>query len=144
MSLGNRIRGLRSKKNLTQLEVARQLNMGRSNFGHIENDRVIPSSHDLDKIADILDSTSDYLLGRTNEPETQFLSSAVLTPKDKRDIAKDLEEMLAALESNVALAFNGEPMDDETKRLFHISLENSMRLAKEMAKQKFTPNKYRK
>jgi transcriptional regulator with XRE-family HTH domain len=143
MSLGNRIRGLRSKKNLTQLEVARQLNMGRSNFGHIENDRVIPNSNDLDKIANILDSTSDYLLGRTNDSQTPYLNEVTLTPKDNRDIAKDLEELLAALESNVALAFNGEPMDDETKRLFHISLENSMRLAKEMAKQKFTPNKYR-
>ena len=68
MSLGNRIRGLRSKKNLTQIEIAQQLNMGRSNFGHIENDRVIPNSNDLDKIANILDSTSDYLLGRTTEP----------------------------------------------------------------------------
>lgn len=51
--------------------------------------------------------------------------------------------MLADLESNEALAFNGEPMDEETKRLFAISLENSLRLARELSKQKFTPNKYR-
>ncbi|WP_438498541.1 helix-turn-helix domain-containing protein [Paenibacillus sp. IHBB 3054] len=66
-----------------------------------------------------------------------------LTNKDEKDIGKDLERMLADLESNEALAFNGEPMDEETKRLFAISLENSLRLARELSKKKFTPNKYR-
>jgi transcriptional regulator with XRE-family HTH domain len=66
-----------------------------------------------------------------------------LTPKDERDIAKDLEKILSNLESDNALAFNGEPMDDETKELMRISLENSMRLAKQIAKKKFTPKKYR-
>lgn len=66
-----------------------------------------------------------------------------LTEKDEKDIAKDLERILADLESNEALAFHGEPMDEETKRLFAISLENSLRLAKEMAKQKYTPKKFR-
>lgn len=44
-----------------------------------------------------------------------------------------------------ALAFSkdSEPMSEETKRLLIISLENSLRLGKEMAKKKFTPKKFR-
>lgn len=66
-----------------------------------------------------------------------------LSPKEERDIAKDLEKMLGSLESNEALAFDGEPLDDETKELIRISLENSMRLAKQLVKKKFTPEKYK-
>jgi len=66
-----------------------------------------------------------------------------LAPKEERDIARDLEKMLSSLESNEALAFDGEPLDDETKELMRISLENSMRLAKQLAKKKFTPEKYK-
>jgi transcriptional regulator with XRE-family HTH domain len=65
MSLGSRIKGLRSKAKLTQKDIADKLNMGSSNFGHIENDRVTPTSIDLEKIADIFNTTTDYLLGRS-------------------------------------------------------------------------------
>lgn len=67
-----------------------------------------------------------------------------LTSKEERDIAIDLERMLSDLESNQALAFHGETLDEESKELLRISLENSLRLAKQMAKQKFTPKKHRK
>ena len=40
--------------------------------------------------------------------------------------------------------FDGEPIDEHTKEMIRISLENSMRMAKQLAKQKFTPNKYKK
>ncbi len=39
--------------------------------------------------------------------------------------------------------FDGEVMDDNTRELLKASLENSMRIAKINAKQKFTPKKYR-
>lgn len=71
------------------------------------------------------------------EPKTD----SSLSSKEERDIAVDLERMIGELESNEAMAFHGEPMDEETKELMRISLENSLRLAKQMAKQKFNPNK---
>ncbi|MNI76838.1 hypothetical protein D3C73_1330920 [compost metagenome] len=74
-------------------------------------------------------------LGRTNERKNTYYS---LNDKDERDIAKEVEQMLADLDSGKAHAFNEEPMDEETKRLFAISLENSLRLAREMAKNKYT------
>lgn len=145
MSLGERIRGRRKQLGLTQLEIAQQLNMGRSNFGHIENGRVIPSSTDLDKLADILKTTPDYLLGKADNPVVDTQENPyVLTTKEEKDIAKKLQSMMDELESDTPLAFLGEPMDEEDRELLRISLENSLRISKQMAKKKFTPTKYRK
>nr|DAM55406.1 MAG TPA: hypothetical protein [Bacteriophage sp.] len=67
-----------------------------------------------------------------------------LTSKDERDISKKLEEALSQLESSQeGLMFQGEPLDDATKELIAISLRNSLEMGKKLAKQKFTPKKYK-
>jgi len=94
--------------------------------------KAIPSGDRLAKVADYFNVTTDYLLGRE------------LSEKDNKDISKDLNAALDRLEnSQEGLMFDGEPIDDETRELLRISLENSMRLAKQIAK-KYTPNKYKK
>ncbi|MEK5182159.1 helix-turn-helix transcriptional regulator [Paenibacillus odorifer] len=146
MSLGNRIRSRRKQLGLTQVEIAEQLKMGRSNFGHIENERVVPSSSDLNMIADILKTSPDYLLGKTDELSThQSNSYYALTSKDEKDIAEELEKMMARLDSDSAISYHGEPleMDDNDRELLRLSFENSLRVAKQIAKKKFTPKKYR-
>lgn len=70
-------------------------------------------------------------------------SATMLNRKDEKDISRRLEGTLADLDSNEALMFSGEPLDDETRELLKASLENSIRIAKINAKQKFTPKKYR-
>ncbi|MDH5161477.1 helix-turn-helix domain-containing protein [Heyndrickxia oleronia] len=71
-----------------------------------------------------------------------------LNAKDERDIQKELQKMIDGLSNKSGYAaFNGETledMDEEDKELLIASLENSLRLAKRLAKQKYTPNKYRK
>jgi transcriptional regulator with XRE-family HTH domain len=68
-----------------------------------------------------------------------------LNKRDERDIAIDLLRIMNNLESNEALAYNGEELeiDEEGKELLRNALEQSMRIAKQMAKKKFTPNKYK-
>jgi|GEM_PF-6191384 len=78
------------------------------------------------------------------ELERKLKPKTVLTSKEERDIVKDLERIMADLESNQALAFHGEPIDEEEMELLRSSLEQSLRLAKMMAKKKFTPKKHRK
>lgn len=70
-------------------------------------------------------------------------SATMLSRKDEKDISKRLEGTIADLDSNEALMFLGEPLDEETRELLKISLENSIRIGKINAKQKFTPKKYR-
>ncbi|WP_416729243.1 helix-turn-helix domain-containing protein [Fictibacillus sp. JL2B1089] len=70
-----------------------------------------------------------------------------LTAKDEKDIQKELQKMIEGLESNSGYAaFDGqsfEDLDEEDRDLLKNSLEQSLRLAKKLAKQKFTPKKYR-
>lgn len=66
-----------------------------------------------------------------------------LNTKDERDIAKKLESILGELDSNTGLAFDGEPMDDTTRELVKAQIESNLKFAKQMAKKKFTPKKYR-
>lgn len=69
-------------------------------------------------------------------------SKKTLTPREENDITKGLERMLANLDSDNGIAYlGGEPMDEEARELMKISLENSMRMAKQLAKKKFTQRK---
>lgn len=108
MSLGQRIRKLRMKKGMTQYDIAQILGMGRSNFGHIENNRVIPSSDDIDKIADILGTTTDYLLGREDSVDSNDETPYWMTSKNAPDIKRMLNEENEVL-------FDGVPMTAEDK-----------------------------
>lgn len=68
-----------------------------------------------------------------------------LSKKAERDIQKSLSETLGMLQkSQDGLMFDGEPLDDLTRELLAQSLENSMRMAKKIAQEKYTPKKYKK
>ena len=96
-----------------------------------------PSGQIAEKLCNYFGVTMGELYGEKETP--------VLTAKDERDIAKKLDEMLGQLgSSDGALMFDGEPLDDETRELLRASLKNQLEMTKRMAKQKYTPKKYRK
>jgi len=146
MIFGQRLRKLRENNKITQKALSKTLNVSESAIGMYERGEREPNLETINKIANFFNVPTDYLLGRTSDPSPPKDKKPYynLTEQDERDIAKDLEKMMSDLETNEAMAFYGEPMDEETRQLVRISLENSMRLAKEMAKKKFTPKKYRK
>lgn len=137
MEIGSRIKKFRKLAGLTQAQLAEKANMSRSYIADIERDRYNPSIETLQTISAALNVEVTKLL---EDSETPYY---YLNSKDERDIARDLEKMMNDLETKEAIAFYGEPLDDEDKELLRISLENSLRLAKEMAKKKFTPKKFR-
>lgn len=146
------IKNMRESKKMSLEELATRVGIAKSTLSRYENEQRDFPINDIGLYANALDTSVENLLGlgvsNAQKNDSIVADSKMpyytLNDKDERDIALDLERMLADLESDTALAFNGEPMDEETKRLFAISLENSMRLAKEMAKKKFTPKKFRK
>lgn len=95
---------------------------------------------------DRIEQMANYFgIEKSDLVEDREKNSISLTPRNEKDIAKRLEETLEDLEaSQNSLMFSGEPLDDETRELLKASLENSIRIAKITAKQKFTPKKYRK
>ena len=94
--------------------------------------------------ADILQKLSSYFNVSINYLVTGYTDSGTISlhARDEKDIAKRLENTLAALDAQEGLMFSGEPLDDNTRELLKASLESSIKIAKINAK-KFTPKKYR-
>lgn len=139
MSLVKRIKGLCDEKKVTFAEVERQIGISNGQIRRWDN--VSPKSETLQKVADYFDVSTDYLLGRT-----EVKRSIELTEKDEKDIQKELQNIINGLEGNSYAAFDGQILDDmeeEDKELLIASLENTLRIAKKIAKQKYTPKKYR-
>lgn len=141
-SLGNKIKYLREKQNITQKEFAQKIGVSNVVLSRYETDERKPDYDTLQRIAEYFEVSIDYLLGRTNNSAST--SKAIeLLDKDEKDIAKRLEAIMNELDSNSALAFDGEPMNEVTRELVKAQIESNLRTAKEMAKKKFTPKKYR-
>lgn len=131
-----RIKTLREEKGITQDELAAKLGYtSRSSIAKIESGKTDISQSKVKEIAEILNTTTSYLMdGNEN----------ILNQKDEKDIAKKMDNLIEQIDTQDALMFDGEPLDEESKELLKISLENSLRMAKVIAKQKYTPKKYRK
>lgn len=63
-----RLQKARKQKGLTQKEVAAYLQMTERSYQHYEGNRRRPDYETLVTLADLFDVTTDYLLGRTDEP----------------------------------------------------------------------------
>lgn len=136
-----KLKELRETRGISQSAFAREINVAQNTVSNWERGTREPDNETLAKIADYFGVTTDYLLGREHN-ENKKNNLPPLNQKDEKDISVALDKILNNLESDEALSFYGEPLDEETKELVKISLENSMRLAKQVAKKKFTPKKY--
>lgn len=67
-----------------------------------------------------------------------------LTPKDERDVARDLEAIMAELEQGGDMMFDGDPMTDEARDSIMAAMKLGLQAAKTKNKERFTPKKYRK
>lgn len=63
-----RLAQLRKKKNLTQEGLASKVNTTKGTISNYENGHSTPPNESLVAIADVLATTTDYLLGRTDDP----------------------------------------------------------------------------
>lgn len=67
-----------------------------------------------------------------------------LTEKDERDIARDLERIMAQLDAGGDLMFDGDPMSDEARESIKAAMKLGLEAAKVKNKERFTPKQYRK
>ena len=137
MGLYERIKEVAKEHNTSINKLEKELGFPRSSISKYNTST--PSYEKLQKIADYFNVPVDRLSSdRKKEWEPTF------TEKDERDVQKELEKTLNALQNDTGLMFDGEVLDDETRELLEASLEHAIRTAKITAKKKFTPNKYRK
>lgn len=140
MSLVEKIKHLCEERKVSVAELER--NTGISNGQIRKWDDSTPGVDKLNLIADYFNVSTDFLLGRTDKRNYYEL-----TEKDEKNIQKDLEQMLNNLSSDSGYAASDgntiSDLDEEDRELLVSSLEQSLRIAKRLAKQKFTPKKYR-
>lgn len=136
MTLLDKVTSLCREKGISRRKMERDL--GISNGSSSKWSSSSPSIEVIKKLSDYFDVSIDYFFSDQSQPQTPSLNR-----RDEIDIAKRLENTLSALNSQEGLMFSGEPLDETTRELLKVSLENSLRIGKVNAKQKFTPKKYR-
>ena len=66
MTFGNILKKLRQDNNMTQDELAKKIDTSRSNIANYENGKNMPSVDILEKLSKLFDCTTDYLLGKSD------------------------------------------------------------------------------
>lgn len=94
-----RLRAARSLHGWNQAELAKRAGLPPSSIAHFETKKRKPSFDNLRRLADALEVTTDFLLGRVDNPtlaaeaDPLYRDAAKLTGED-RDIAKDFMKFL--------------------------------------------------
>lgn len=107
--LGEKIKKLRIERGYTLKQLGEMLNLGESTISMYETGKRNPDYDTLTKIAEIFNVTTDYLLGRTNEPNPN-------KPELPPEFKTPEEAMKFILEQNVIMGFGGfdiNKMNDE-------------------------------
>ena len=128
---------LLNEKGVKTSDVARATGISNMTFSDWKRGKCVPNIDKLQKIADYFGVTVEYIMTGKNS-ETQ------LSKRDERDIGKKLEEILSEMESGDGLMFNSGEMDEETREHLKASISVALTTAKLIAKEKYTPKKYRK
>lgn len=136
MSTYETIKTLCKERGIAVTALEKELGFGRGSIGKLRNSQT--SAERLQKIADYFNVTVDYLVNGSD--------ASSLTPKDNRDISKDLDnimEKLTAGEDGPA-SYNGEELSPDAAELFRDELEIALKRLKIINKEKYTPKKYKK
>ena len=95
----NNIKKIRQKRKITQVELAQKINIKQETISAYESGKALPSCDTLIKIADYLNTSCDYLLGRIDDdapltgfnfkdmnPKTyKLINNFIMLKEDKKD-----------------------------------------------------------
>ena len=128
---------LRVRDIMSQAELADKLGVSKSTVGMYELGKREPDFETLEAIADLFNVDMNFLLGKVGSE---------LSPKDERDIAKDLNRIMTEIKkgNNGPLYYNGIEMDDASINLLQNAIEYALRETKKENKVKYNPNKNKK
>lgn len=129
-NFSNKIKTLRKEKKKTQQNVADLLKIRRSTYGEYERGKILPPMDKMKILADYFDVSIDYLIG--GKDETEFASEITTI-----DVSGQLRAALNYLKENKdELMFNGENLDNESREILIQSLENGLKMAQIINKNK--------
>lgn len=139
MGLYERIKDVAKSKGYSINKLEQELGFARSSINKFNKNK--PSIDKLQRIANLLDVTVDYL---TAENEERVSKESTLTIKDKRDIEKILDQTREQLMSQEGLMLDGKPASPEAIDSILSAMQIGMELAKKKNKEKYTPKKFKK
>lgn len=150
MTLGDIINDYRSKHQLTMDDFAKIANISKAYISMLEKNRnssngkpIVPSLPTLKKVAVATNVTIDELLNLLDRDQPIIIPEEKkqhITPTNKNNnltVQDKLSSILDELTSESSVYYHeGKLMTQEDKQLLRITLENTMRMAEEMLKQK--------
>lgn len=125
--IAEKIRELRKKAGMTQSQLASRLGISASAVGMYEQGRREPDNETMLKLCSIFDTTSDFLLGKSDKPTKRTLSMEV------SDVIDEFTQMLS---SQQGLMFDGVPINDEDRR----KIVDAIKVAAAIAEQQHKNN----
>ncbi|HGJ2081017.1 TPA: helix-turn-helix domain-containing protein [Streptococcus pneumoniae] len=116
MTILNRIRSLANDRKVTLAELERNLNFSNGSLRKWETST--PSGDKIEKIADYFNVSTDYLLGRTDNPTIANKKEQFFFEGKEVDV----EEL-----ASTAMRFNGKPLTEEDKKAIQNIIEIYLR-----------------
>ena len=130
----NLLEQLCHKKGVNITQMSRETKIPRSVFSELKAGRTkCLSNKYLPLLAEYFGVSVDYLLGKEKEPVTD---SDGLTEADRRDIAIELEQLMAEIEQSGDLMFDGDPATPEAMESLRNAMEMGLIYAKKINKEK--------
>lgn len=101
--LPTRLKTIRKLRGYSQEELAEKINTTKSTISNYENGHSSPSTDTLIRLADVLNTTTDYLLGRTDHVQVPDadLMAADLTEKEKQFLKGSLSLLRKAMQDEI-------------------------------------------
>ena len=127
MNFGEKLKDLRTQKGWSQEELAKQMGVTRRTIGGYEAGTTYPRTRDMyAKLAELLETDVNYLMtvGSLYGRRGQAQASEIL--------------------SQTRELFAGGSLSEEDQKAFAIEMQRIFMDSKKVAREKFTPKKYRK
>lgn len=145
MSIKERVRSLAKSNNISLPILEETLGFGAGTIS--KWDKSTPKADKLNMVARYFGVSMNYLLtGEEDHTDNATSAEPQLTARDKRDIAKDLNNIMEKLTSGEdgPASYDGEPLSPESAELFREELEIALKRLKIINKEKYKPNKNKK
>lgn len=113
MELGTRIKNLRKKHNLTLVELGELIGLKKSTISKYENNEINIPTDKLEKIARVLNTTPQYLLGF--DEDIEVIDTSILNEEQQ----KELETILS---TNNIMFFKGSKVNEKNYELLKNSI----------------------
>ena len=137
MGLYETIRDIAKSKGYSVNRLEQELGFARSSINKFNKNK--PSVDKLQKIAELLDVSVDYLMTGTEDKK----EAPVLTARDERDITKSLDHIMSEILSgdDGPLYYNGQEIDQSSLSLLRNAFEFALRETKKENKEIYNPHK---